>query len=69
MATILKFERNNEKINEIILGRLKTNKTIDSLILSNRGQQKKLFSLCEFSVDQKWNLIYRNLIYFQQKSR
>jgi hypothetical protein len=39
--------------------KLKTDKIIDSLILSNHGQQKKLFSLCEFPVDQKWNLIYR----------
>jgi hypothetical protein len=31
----------------------------DYFILSNRGQQKKLFSLCEFPIDQKWNLIYR----------
>ena len=29
------------------------------MLLSNRGQQKKLFSLCEFPVVQKWNLIYR----------
>jgi hypothetical protein len=55
---ILEFERNNEKINETIIGKLKTDK-IDSLILSNRGQQKKLFTLCEFPIDQKWNLIYR----------
>jgi hypothetical protein len=53
---ILKFERNNEKINESLLGTLKTDKIIDSLIISN---QEKLFSLCEFPVDQKWNLIYR----------
>jgi hypothetical protein len=58
-GNVLKFERNNEKINETIFGKLKTDKMIDSLILSNRGQQKKLISLCEFPVDQKWNLIYR----------
>jgi hypothetical protein len=55
-GNILKFERNNEKINENILGTLKTDKIIDSLIISN---QVKLFSLCEFPVNQKWNLIYR----------
>jgi hypothetical protein len=54
---ILKFERNNEKIDKSIFGKLKTDKMIDSLILCNRV--KKLFSLCEFPVDQKWNLIYR----------
>jgi len=53
---ILKFERNNEKINESLLGTLKTDKIIDSLIISN---QEKLFSLCEFPVGQKLNLIYR----------
>jgi hypothetical protein len=58
-GSVLKFERNNEKINETILGRLKTNKMIDSLILSNRNLQKQLFSLCEFPIDQTWNLIYR----------
>jgi len=56
---ILKFERNNKKINETIFGKLKSNKMMDSLILSSRGRQKKLFLLCEFPVDQKWNLIYR----------
>ncbi len=55
-GNILKFERNNEKINENILGTLKTDKIIDSLIISN---QEKLFSLCQFPVGQKWNLIYR----------
>jgi hypothetical protein len=58
-GNILKFEKNNEKINRNIFGKLKTDKMIDSLILSNCSQQKKLFSLCECPVDQKWNLIYR----------
>jgi hypothetical protein len=58
-GNILKFERNNEKINETILGRLKKNKMIDSLIISNHSEQKQLLSLCEFSSNQKWNLIYR----------
>jgi hypothetical protein len=54
-GNILKFEKNNEKINESILGRLKTNKLIHSLILSSQSHQKKLVLLCEFPVDQKWN--------------
>jgi len=52
---ILKFEKNNEKINKNIYGKLKTNKLIHSLILSSQSHQKKLFLLCEFPVDQKWN--------------
>jgi hypothetical protein len=58
-GNILKFERNNEKINDAILGKLNKNKMIDSLIISNHSEQKQLLSLCEFSLNQKWNLIYR----------
>jgi hypothetical protein len=56
---ILKFEKNNEKLNDTIFGTLKTYKMINFLILSKQSQVKKLFSLCEFPVHQKWNLIYR----------
>jgi len=58
-GNILKFERNTEKINDTILGMLKKNKIIDSLIISNHSEQKQLLSLCEFSLNQKFNLIYR----------
>jgi hypothetical protein len=58
-GSLLMFEKNNEKINKSILGRIKADKMIDSLILSNQSQQKKLFSLCEILSDQTWNLIYR----------
>jgi len=58
-GNILKFKRNNGKINENILGITIGEKIIDSIILSNYSQIKKLLSLCEFSIDQKWNLIYR----------
>ena len=58
-GNILKFERNNEKLNETILGRLKTYKMIDSLIISNHSEQKQLLSLCEFPIDQERKLIYR----------
>ena len=58
-GNILKFERNTEKINDAILGKLNKNKMIDSLIISNHSEQKQLLSLCEFSSNQKWNLIYR----------
>ncbi len=57
-GNILKFKRNNGKINENILGITIGEKIIDSIILSNYSQIKKLLSLCEFSIDQKWNLIY-----------
>jgi hypothetical protein len=56
---ILNFEKNNEKLNETMFGTLKTDKMIDFLILSKQSQIKKLFSLCEFPINQKWNLIYR----------
>jgi hypothetical protein len=58
-GNILKFEKNNEKINEYKIGKLNNEKIIDSLILTNHNLQKQLFSLCEYPVDQKWNLIYR----------
>jgi len=55
----LEFKRNNEKINENVLGVTKSNKMIESYILSDRNQVKDLLSLCEFPVDQKLDLIYR----------
>ena len=59
-GNILKFERNNEKINENIFGRIVKAKMIhSSLSLPNEGQNEDFKSLCEFPVDQKWNLIYR----------
>jgi len=58
-GNILKFERSNKKINKFTIGVLKSEKIIDSLILSNHNQIKKLFSLFEYSFDQKCNLIYR----------
>ncbi len=36
-GSLLMFEKNNEKINKSILGRIKADKMIDSLILSNHG--------------------------------
>ena len=58
---IFMFEKNNEKINKSILGVLKIsdNNIINSAILSEKYQTKQLMSLCEFKVDQKWDLIYR----------
>jgi hypothetical protein len=32
---------------------------VSSTLLSGRNQVKDLLSLCEFPIDQKWNLIYR----------
>ncbi len=55
----LVFEKNKEKIMKSILGFTKIDKIIDSEILLNKTQIKELLSLCEFPVDQKWNLIYR----------
>jgi hypothetical protein len=58
---IFMFEKNNEKINKSILGvsKISDNNIINSAILSEKYQTKQLMSLCEFKVDQKWNLIYR----------
>jgi len=58
-GNILKFERNNGKINKNILGVLKAKRIIDSNILFGKYQTKELFTLCEFSVCQKFELIYR----------
>jgi hypothetical protein len=57
---ILKFDKNKTKLNtqsNNIIGKLFNLKTINSFILLHR--QKELMELCEFPVDQKWNLIYR----------
>jgi len=43
--------KHREKINKSILGFLKIDKIFDSQI-------KDVLSICEFSADQKWNLIY-----------
>ena len=55
---VLKFDAKfNEKIS---LGTLKMiDNRMSSNILSGRNQVNDLLSLCEFEVDQKWNLIYR----------
>jgi hypothetical protein len=53
------FEKNNDKINKLILGTLKILDRIDSVILTDLDQFKDLMNLCEFPVDQKLILIYR----------
>ena len=58
-GNILKFERNNEKINKNVLGVAIGEKIIESFILFEKYQIKELFLLCEFPISQKWNLIYR----------
>jgi len=55
----LVFEENKIKIIKSILGSVKIDQIIDSLILINISKKKDLLALCEFPVDQKWNLIYR----------
>jgi hypothetical protein len=56
---IISFEKNDEKINKLILGSIIYNR-IESL---NNSEIKKLFFLCEFTTEftqhQNWNLIYR----------
>jgi hypothetical protein len=55
---VLKFDAKcNEQID---LGALKMiDNRMSSTLLPGRNQVKDLLSLCEFPVDQKWNLIYR----------
>jgi BTB/POZ domain-containing protein KCTD9 len=60
LINILKFKRNNEKLNKNILGITIGEKIIESFILSEKNQIKELFSLCEFQFSKKWNLIYRS---------
>ncbi len=61
-GNIISFEKNVEKINRLILGSIMNNR-IESLILLNNSEIKKLFFLCEFTNEftqhQNWNLIYR----------
>jgi hypothetical protein len=53
---LFKFEKNKEKLDKSILGitRLELMKS-----LLTTDQMKELLSLCEFPIDQKWNLIYK----------
>ncbi len=57
------FEKNNDKINKLVLGKIKELNTTRihffSVILTELEQFEDLMTLCEFSVDQKWQLIYR----------
>ncbi len=59
-GSILKFDKNKQQVNNLILGSIKIEKLkIDSFILLNCSQNKMLMSLCEFPINQQWNLIYR----------
>jgi len=59
-GTFFKFKKNNQKIAKSLIGETSIGgKIIDSNILTVRNQIKNLMALCEFSIDQKWNLIYR----------
>jgi hypothetical protein len=59
----LMFEKNNDKINKLVLGKIKELNTTRihffSVILTEIEQFEDLMTLCEFSVDQKWTLVYR----------
>ena len=52
------FEKNKYKINKSILGVTQIINTnfMDSVILNDQVNIKDLMVLCEFQVDQKWNL-------------
>jgi len=55
----MKFERNENKLDRLVLGKLGKHPFIDqSAILSNE-QMTELMILCKFSLNQKWKLIYK----------
>jgi len=57
---LLRFHKSSKPITKSFLGITKVIHTeMDSLILFGRNQFEYLMNLCEFSITQTWNLIYR----------
>ncbi len=54
----IKFEANKVTLNKSVLGRM-YNTILNSSILPNDKEISKLMSLSEFSINKKWNLIYK----------
>jgi len=55
----MKFEKNENKIEKSVLGLLVKQQFICESAILSIGQMTELMSLCEFSLNQKWKLIYR----------
>ena len=60
-GNLLKFTKNSNKLEKNMLGVLEIEslRDFESVILSSRQQQIQLMKVCEFSLNQKWKLIYR----------
>lgn len=59
-GNLLKFQRNNIKSTPNHLGEFVSSKILmNSTILTNK-QSKELMSLCGFSINQRWRLLYRS---------
>jgi len=57
---IINFEKNTNKIDKSILGVTSlNNKILDSLIITDQIKLNQFSNICEFSLKQKWTLIYR----------
>jgi hypothetical protein len=55
----IKFEKNENKLDRSVLGSLAKHPVINQLAILTNEQMTELMSLCKFSLNQKWKLIYR----------
>ena len=55
----MKFEKNENKIEKSVLGLLVKQQFICESAIVSSGQMTELMSLCQFSLNQEWKLIYR----------
>jgi len=55
----MKFERNENKLDRLVLGSLAKHPVINQLAILTNEQMTELMSLCKFSLNQNWKLIYR----------
>lgn len=56
---VLKFEKNENRISESILGKFTQEYTNKISCFLTNDQMKNLMNLCDFPPDQKWKLLYR----------
>jgi hypothetical protein len=54
----IKFEKNENKLDRSVLGSLAKHPVINQLAILTNEQMTELMSLCKFSLNQKWKLIY-----------
>jgi len=55
----MKFEKNENKLDRLVLGKLAKHPFIDQSAILSSDQSAELMILCEFSLKHKWKLIYR----------